>query len=126
MANKLLIIIFGLICGVFVGLLGTPGYALIVPGFLILSIIPNYTRAVGTYLLTVAVPLTIVGAYIYYTRNEVEIEIAIIMMITLFIGVIAGSYMTDYVPEEVRQRIAGTIESIIGPFYIWNSFFRKF
>ena len=122
MQRSLLTVILGLICGVFVGMLGTPGYAMIVPGLLMLSIIPDYTKAVGTYLLTAAVPLTIAGAYVYYTRKQIDFEISFILMGTLFVGAIIGAYLSKFVDESIRERCAGIIESIIGPFFILKSY----
>jgi uncharacterized membrane protein YfcA len=113
---------FGIFAGVFVGLLGTPGYAVIVPGLIILSIIPNYSKAVGTYLLMAAVPLTLASAYIYYQRKEVELDISLILMATVFVGAIVGSYLVKYISEPYRERIAGIIESMIGPWYLLKSF----
>jgi uncharacterized membrane protein YfcA len=103
-------------------MLGTPGYAMIVPGLLMLSIIPDYTKAVGTYLLTAAVPLTIAGAYVYYTRKQIDFEISFILMGTLFFGAILGAYLSKFVSESIREFCAGLIESVIGPFFILKSF----
>jgi uncharacterized membrane protein YfcA len=114
--------IFGIFAGIFVGMLGTPGYALIVPGLLILSIITDYSKAVGTYLLMAAVPLTLASAYIYYKRKDVELDISLILMVTVFIGSIGGAYLSKYVSDNNRERIAGTIETIIGPWYLLRSF----
>ena len=122
MQRTLLTVLLGLFCGLFVGLLGTPGYAMIVPGLLVLAIIPDYTKAVGTYLLTAAVPLTIAGAYVYYTRKQIDFEISFIMMGTLFLGAILGAYLSKYVSESIRERCAGCIESVIGPYYLLRSF----
>ena len=122
MQRSILTVILGLICGVFVGMLGTPGYAMIVPGLLMLSIIPDYTKAVGTYLLTAAVPLTIAGAYVYYTRKQIDFEISFILMGTLFFGAILGAYLSKFVSESIREFCAGLIESVIGPFFILKSF----
>jgi len=114
--------IFGVFAGIFVGMLGTPGYALIVPGLLILSIITDYSKAVGTYLLMAAVPLTLASAYIYYKRKDVDLDISLILMVTVFIGSIGGAYLSKYVSDNNRERIAGTIETIIGPWYLLRSF----
>lgn len=122
MQRSILTVLLGLFCGLFVGLLGTPGYAMIVPGLLVLAIIPDYTKAVGTYLLTAAVPLTIAGAYVYYTRKQIDFEISFILMGTLFLGAILGAYLSKFVSEPVRERCAGIIESVIGPFYLLKSF----
>lgn len=114
--------IFGIFAGIFVGMLGTPGYALIVPGLIILSIIPNYSKAVGTYLLMAAIPITLASAYIYYKRKEVDLDISFILMVTVTLGSIAGSYMANLVEDATRERMAGIIESIIGPWYLLKSF----
>jgi putative Mn2+ efflux pump MntP len=43
-------------------------------------------------------------------------------MVTVFIGSIGGAYLSKYVSDNNRERIAGTIETIIGPWYLLRSF----
>jgi uncharacterized membrane protein YfcA len=119
-------IIVGLVCGFVVGLLGTPGYAMIVPALLVFAIVPEYTKAIGTYLLALAVPLTAAGAYIYYQNDNVDVNISFILMATLFLGIIGGSFLADSITVPVKERIAGLIESVIGPFYLLRSFGYSF
>jgi uncharacterized membrane protein YfcA len=119
---NIITIIFGLFAGVFVGMLGTPGYALIVPGLLFLSIIPQYSKAVGTYLLMAAIPLTLAAAFIYYKNNLVDLQISFILMGSVLLGSIGGAYLSPHISDLVKQRIAGTIESIIGPYYLLRGF----
>jgi uncharacterized membrane protein YfcA len=117
-----LTILFGIFAGVFVGMLGTPGFALIVPGLLLLSIVPQYSKAVGTYLLMASIPISLVSAYIYYKNNLVDVKISIALMGSILIGSIVGSYLSFNVNELIRQRMAGCIESIIGCYYLLRSF----
>ena len=95
-----LTILLGIVAGILGGSMGTSGALTIIPGLMILDLVPNFATAAGTTLLTILPPLSIGAIYSYYRNEEVQFDTAFILMISysLFAGV--GAYVTHSVSEK--------------------------
>lgn len=95
-----LTILLGIVAGILGGSMGTSGALTIIPGLMILDLVPNFATAAGTTLLTILPPLSIGAIYSYYRNEEIQFDTAFILMISysLFAGV--GAYVTHSVSEK--------------------------
>jgi hypothetical protein len=115
-------IILGTFAGVLGGALGQSGAETILPGLLILGIVPDFKTAAGTTLLTILPPLSLLAIIQYYKRGQVQIMTGIILMISYFFAAYVGALMTKNVENSMLELIAGVYFIVIGLFFIWNSY----
>ena len=101
--------------------MGQSGAETLLPGLLILGIVPNFKVAAGTVLLTVLPPLSLLAIYVYYKRNELQIPTAIILMISYFFAAYFGAYFTKDLTNSTLEFVSGAYFIFIGLFFIWNS-----
>ena len=125
-SNTVLTIILGIFAGFIGGALGQSGTETILPGLLILGIVPNFKTAAGTTLLTIIPPIALLAVIQYYKRDQVQVMTAIILMITFFFAAYFGALLTKDVEQMKLELIAGVYFIIIGSFFIWNSYTGTF
>jgi uncharacterized membrane protein YfcA len=89
----LLTAIIGIIAGLIGGGLGIGGTFVLLPGLLLLNIIPDYKLAVGTVIVSMLPPISILAAIDYYKRKKVDFLIATILCISY---VIAAKYVSNF------------------------------
>ena len=84
----------GLFAGVVGGSLGLSSAPVLVPLLVILNITKNYRTAIGTAILTIIPPLSLLAIGEYYKKGEVNIHTSIILMFSVIIGNYFGSLIT--------------------------------
>jgi uncharacterized membrane protein YfcA len=122
LGSSILTILLGTFSGVLGGALGQSGAETILPGLLILGIVPDFKTAAGTTLLTILPPLSLLAIIQYYKRGQVQIMTGVILMISYFFAAYVGALMTKNVENSMLELIAGVYFIIIGLFFIWNSY----
>jgi uncharacterized protein len=120
--NTILTILLGAFAGILGGALGQSGGAIILPGLLILGIVPNFKTAAGTTLLTILPPLSLLAIIQYYKQGQVQIATSVILMIAYFFAAYIGTLVMVNVDSSIHQIIAGFYFIIIGLFFFWNSY----
>lgn len=124
--TTLLTVFLGLFAGVFGGALGQSGAETLMPGLLILGIVPNFKVAAGTVLLTILPPLSLLAIYQYYKRGQIAIQTSLILMVSYFFAAYFGAYVTKDVSSATLEMVSGVYFIIIGLFFLWNSFTGTF
>lgn len=122
----LLTIFLGIFAGIFGGALGQSGAETLMPGLLILGIVPNFKVAAGTVLLTILPPLSLLAIYQYYKRGQLAIQTSIILMVSYFFAAYFGAYVTKNVDNATLEMVSGFYFITIGVFFLWNSVTRTF
>ncbi len=114
----ILTITLGIVAGILGGAMGTSGALTIIPGLLLLDLVPNFATAAGTTLLTILPPLSLGAIFAYYKHGEVQIQTSIILMISyaLFAGV--GSYITHTVKEKHMYYAMSVYLVLVAIFYL--------
>jgi uncharacterized membrane protein YfcA len=120
--KSILTIILGSVAGLLGGALGQSGAETMLPGLLILGIVPDFKTAAGTVLLTILPPLSLLAIYQYYKRGQIAIITSVILMISYFFSAYAGAYFTKDVKNSQLELTAGIYFIIIGSFFLWNSY----
>ena len=105
MNTQLLTILLGCTAGIFGGGLGQSGVELMVPGLLLLNIVPNFKTAAGTVLLTLVPPVTLLAAYQYYKRGQTQIITSATLFISYFIMAFVGAYLTKNISNKLLELI---------------------
>ena len=119
MLRILLTIIVGTLSGLIGGSIGLGGSFLMLPFILLLGIIKDYKTSVGTILLAVLPPATLLAVIDYYKRDKVDTQIALILFITSFFGAYAGAIINKKLDERVLEYIASFIFFVIAIYYFY-------
>jgi len=88
------IIMIGLFAGIVGGSLGTSSAPVLVPLLVILNITKNYRTAIGTAILVIIPPLSLLAIREYYKKGEVDVHTALILMLAVILGNYLGSLIT--------------------------------
>ena len=121
MNTTLLTIGLGAFSGLFGGALGQSGAETMLPGLLILGLVPSFKVAAGTVLLAIIPPISILAVMEYYRRGQVQIYTSFLLFIAYFIAAYFGAYITKTVTNKSLEIISGLYFIAIGAFFIWNS-----
>ncbi len=121
MLSTILTILLGSFSGLCGGALGQSGAETMLPGLLILGLVPNFKVAAGTVLLAIIPPISILAVMEYYKRGQVQIYTSLLLFISYFIAAWIGAYITKGLTNKTLEIISGIYFIIIGLFFIWNS-----
>ena len=103
-----LLIVIGLLAGLFGGLIGVGGGIIIIP-LLILMLGMTQHQAQGTALFIMLPPIGILAAINYYKQGVVNLEYASIIAFTFLIGGYFGSKISLSISPEIVRRIFGVV-----------------
>lgn len=96
------LILLGLLTGSLSGLLGIGGGIILVPALAHFFKLP-ITQAVGTSLLII-IPAAVAGSVTHYTEGNLQIKIAVFVMVGAALGGYLGATFVRHVPELLLKR----------------------
>ena len=123
MNQNISILFLGILSGILGGLLGAIGPSILLPGLLLLKVVPNIKTAIGTVLLTILPPISLLAVLEYYKKGYIVVPISILLMIGYFFGAFIGSTITLSTSDRLIQFINGVLFLLIGIFFLWKSTF---
>jgi uncharacterized membrane protein YfcA len=103
------------------GSLGQSGAETMLPGLLILGIVPNFKTAAGTVLLAIVPPISLLAALQYYRRGQIQVITSIILFISYFIMAFVGAYLTKNISNRTLEYVTAIYFMIISLFFFWNA-----
>ena len=118
----LLTILVGATAGMSGGALGQSGAEIMLPGLLVLGLVPDFKTAAGTVLLSIIPPISLLAVLEYYKRGQVDVWIGVILFITYFFMAFVGAYTTKTVPNKILEYITACYFLIISMFFFWNAY----
>ncbi|MBS1916973.1 MAG: sulfite exporter TauE/SafE family protein [Bacteroidetes bacterium] len=99
----ILLIIVGLVAGIFSGLVGIGGGIIIVPALIYLLGFSQH-EAQGTSIGLLLPPIGILAAMNYYKKGFIDIKVVAIMCLAFIIGGWFGSKISLAMPEQLLKR----------------------
>ena len=120
--STILTVLLGIIAGILGGALGQSGAEVLLPGLLILGIVPDFKTAAGTVLLTILPPLSLLAILEYYKRGQLNVRVSLILMISYFFAAYIGAYITKDMSDKTLEYSASLYFFIIGSFFLWNAY----
>jgi len=99
----LLTIFLGAIAGLSGGALGQSGAEVMLPGLLLLNIVPDFKTAAGTVLLAIIPPISLLAVLQYYNRGQVKVWTSVILFITYFFVAFIGAYLTKHISNRTLE-----------------------
>jgi uncharacterized membrane protein YfcA len=120
--NYPLIFIEGIVVGIITGLVGAGGGFLIIPALVLLAGLPM-KQAVGTSLVIIALK-SLIG-FTGDLGGELVIDYQFMLIFSLFamVGIIIGSYLTRFIPNEKLKPAFGWFVMMMGVFILINELF---
>jgi uncharacterized membrane protein YfcA len=108
MNEIVILILIGVIAGMFSGMFGIGGGLIMVPAMVFFLAMSQHS-AQGTSLGVLVVPVAAVAAYNYYKAGELNIKYAIIIALSFVIGGYFGSKVSLGLSEVMLKRIFGIL-----------------
>ena len=116
-----LTVVVGSIAGVIGGALGVATSFIMVPAILLLNIVPDYKMAVGTILLSLLPPISLLAVVDYYKRKKVDIPVAVILCISYFIAAKYGANINKEYSGKVLKYWTAAILFICAGYFYWSA-----
>ncbi len=108
----LILVIIGLMAGVFGGMFGVGGAIIMIPALVYFLGVDQHT-AQGTSVAIMLPPIGLFAAYNYYKAGQVNIWYAVIIAITFMVGGYFGSMIAVKLPENLMKKIFGILLILI-------------
>ncbi len=102
----LILIVIGLMAGVFSGIFGVGGAVIMIPALVYFLSMDQHT-AQGTSLAVMLPPIGLFAAYNYYKAGQVNIWYALIIAVSFIIGGYFGSKIALNLPDNLMKKIFG-------------------
>ncbi len=104
----LILVIIGLMAGVFGGMFGVGGAIIMIPALVYFLGVDQHT-AQGTSVAIMLPPIGLFAAYNYYKAGQVNIWYAVIIAIAFMVGGYFGSVIALKFPENLMKKIFGIL-----------------
>ncbi|MGA2823191.1 MAG: sulfite exporter TauE/SafE family protein [Bacteroidales bacterium] len=102
----IILVIIGLMAGVFGGMFGVGGAIIMIPALVYFLGVDQHT-AQGTSVAIMLPPIGLFAAYNYYKAGQINIWYAVIIAIAFMAGGYFGSMIALKVPENLMKKIFG-------------------
>lgn len=104
----LTLIVIGLLAGILSGFMGVGGGVIMIP-LMILLLGYSQHEAQGTSLAVLAIPVTFLAAYNYYSAGHVNWKFAVVMALAFVVGGYLGSKFAISLDQSVLKKIFGVV-----------------
>lgn len=105
-------ILIGLVAGIASGLLGIGGGTIVVPS-LVLLFGMTQQKAQGTILAAFLPPVAFLAFWRYYQSGNVDLKIACLLALGIFLGGYFGAGMALSIPESMLRKVFGVFLLIV-------------
>ncbi len=123
--NTHTIVIIASICGLLAGLLGSPGFALIIPLLFIFNITHDFKVALGVFFIGAIIPFFIMSI-LYGLKHSQHINYELSLLFSIIFAITA--YLSMYyiqIDSEYKLFISGIILCGIGAWFLHYYFTKK-
>jgi len=104
----LILILIGLVAGIFSGSLGVGGAIIVIPSLIFFLGLTQH-QAQGTSLAFMIPPVTLLAVINYWKQGYVNWKYAVVLAIMFFIGAYIGSMISVSIPERILKKIFGAL-----------------
>jgi uncharacterized membrane protein YfcA len=107
-SQALILILIGLVAGLFSGSLGVGGAIIVIPSLIFFLGLSQH-QAQGTSLAFMIPPVTLLAVINYSKQGYVNWKYALILAVMFFIGAYIGSVISVNIPEKVLKKLFGAL-----------------
>lgn len=104
----LILILIGLVAGIFSGSLGVGGAIIVIPSLIFFLGLTQH-QAQGTSLAFMIPPVTLLAVINYSKQGYVNWKYAVVLAVMFFIGAYIGSMISLSIPEKILKKIFGAL-----------------
>ncbi len=115
----IILILIGLIAGIFSGLIGIGGALIIIPALIFILHMDQYS-AQGTSLAIMLPPIGLLAAYNYYKAGALNLQYAMIIAAAFIIGGYFGSKMALSIPVDTLRKVFAIVLIFIALRMLWS------
>jgi uncharacterized protein len=120
MHSWLLFMIIGIFGGVSAGFFGIGGGVVIIPALIYWAGFSQH-MATGTTLAMLLPPIGLAAAFEYYRHGNVDVQAAVILAATMFIGSWIGAYFSNQMEGPQLRLIFGLFVCVLGVYLIYGA-----
>lgn len=106
--QALILILIGLIAGIFSGSLGVGGAIVVIPSLIFFLGLTQH-QAQGTSLAFMIPPVTLLAVLNYSKQGYVNWKYAVVLAVMFFIGAYIGSVISVSIPEKILKKLFGAL-----------------
>jgi uncharacterized membrane protein YfcA len=123
--HVILTILVGSMSGVIGGALGINASFLMLPAVLFFNIVPDYKMAVGTILLAILPPISILAVVDYYKRKQIDVGVSLLLCISYFLAAKYGSIINKEYSSKVLKYWTAAFLFLCGGYFLWSAQLNK-
>src|SRR5688500_14574432 len=118
-ANPLLLVLFGVVVGVFSGVMGLGGGSIMIP-VMVLALAMTQQEAHGTSLAVMIPPVTLPAVIKYYHEGHVNLRVAGWMALGVLAGSFFGAWIATSLPKEMLKLVFGFVLIYVAAYTVFG------
>jgi uncharacterized membrane protein YfcA len=118
-------ILVGFFTGILGNFFGVIGSSVLLPSLIFFKIVKDYETAIGTILLTLLPPTTLLAVLEYGKRGKVDYEVGIILFITYFFSSYIGAYFNKFFHQKILLYGCATLYLFITMYFYYYAYTVK-
>lgn len=115
-------IIIGIISGLLGGAFGLGGSFVMLPGVILLNVIPDFKTAVGTVLFSLLPPISLLSVIEFGKRKQVDYTVGTILVVTYFFSSYYGALINNYYDNKTLQFYCAISFLLISFYFFYRSY----
>lgn len=119
MNNTLLLIVFGLVVGVFSGVMGLGGGSIMIP-IMVIAFGMTQQQAHGTSLAVMIPPVALPAVIEYWRHGNVDLRVAGWTALGVLLGSFFGALIANYLPKEALKLVFGFLLIYVAGYTIFG------
>ena len=118
-ANPMFLILFGILVGVFSGVMGLGGGSIMIP-VMVLALHMTQQQAHGTSLAVMIPPVTLPAVIEYYRKGHVDLRVAGWMALGVLAGSFFGAWIATSLPKEMLKLVFGFVLIYVAAYTVFG------
>src|SRR3954469_2125150 len=119
MQNPVFLVLFGVIVGVFSGVMGLGGGSIMIP-VMVLALAMTQQQAHGTSLAVMIPPVTLPAVIEYYRKGHVDLRVAGWMALGVLTGSFFGAWIATSLPKEMLKLVFGFVLIYVAAYTVFG------
>jgi uncharacterized protein len=119
MQNPVFLVLFGVIVGVFSGVMGLGGGSIMIP-VMVLALAMTQQQAHGTSLAVMIPPVTLPAVIEYYRKGHVDLRVAGWMALGVLLGSFFGAWIATSLPKEMLKLVFGFVLIYVAAYTVFG------
>ena len=119
MSNPFVLVAFGIVVGIFSGVMGLGGGSVMIP-IMVLAYQMTQPQAHGTSLAVMIPPVTLPAVIEYYRNGNVNVGMAAWMALGVLLGSFFGAYVANWLPKETLKLVFGFLLIYVAAYTVFG------